>query len=174
MARSGSMIRIILIQDAGSLCIGLFLGGIFIPMLITIIILLAAISDIKSGKIPNFLIGCGIAIGGAKVIWIYGLVGLWIQGINLLQVFLPLFVLYLLRLLGAGDVKLISVIWLYLGTNQERLRVIWLSFFVAALMSLFAVVTRLIKGEVVRRTPIRLGPAFLLGWLIYLGGSYCV
>ena len=132
----------------------------------------AAINDVKTGKIPNCLIACGIALGGSKVIWQEGLVGFCISMVDLLSVFLPLFVCYLFRLLGAGDVKLILVIWLFLGTNQERLMVIWLSFLVASVMSFFAVMTSKQRDKRILRTAVRLGPAFLIGWLIYLGGSY--
>lgn len=140
--------------------------------MLTMFLMAAAINDVKTGKIPNWLIACGIALGGSKVIWQEGLVGFCISMVDLLSVFLPLFVCYLFRLLGAGDVKLILVIWLFLGTNQERLMVIWLSFLVASVMSFFAVMTSKQRDKRILRTAVRLGPAFLIGWLIYLGGSY--
>lgn len=140
--------------------------------MLTMFLMAAAINDVKTGKIPNWLIACGIALGGSKVIWQEGLVGFCISMVELLSVFLPLFVCYLFRLLGAGDVKLILVIWLFLGTNQERLMVIWLSFLVASVMSFFAVMTSKQRDRRILRTAVRLGPAFLIGWLIYLGGSY--
>lgn len=142
--------------------------------MMTMILTLAAINDVKVGKIPNWLIACGFAIGGSKVIWQSGLVGLLLQLGNVLQIFLPLYACYILRLLGAGDVKLVSVIWLNLGTNQERLMVIWLSFLLALVMSSFAVMTKVTRKRNASRTSIRLGPAFLLGWLLYLGGTYFV
>ena len=143
-------------------------------MLITMIILLAAINDAKQGKIPNWIIGCGIAVGGSKAIWQNGLEGLCLQMIEVLLIFLPLFTLYLLKILGAGDVKLISVIWLWLGTDQERLEVMKCIILVIGVMSFFAVVTKFMYGKRREKTSIRLGPAFLISWLIYLGGSNCV
>lgn len=139
--------------------------------MLTMILTLAAICDVKRGKIPNWLIACGIALGGSKVIWQEGIAGFYTHIVSLLLVFLPLYVCYLFRLLGAGDVKLISVIWLFLGTNHERLMVVWISFLVASVMSFFAVMTRKQKNKRILRTSVRLGPAFLVGWVIYLGGS---
>ena len=139
--------------------------------MLTMILTLAAISDVNKGKIPNWLIACGVALGGSKVIWQKGLEGLYMHLADLLVIFLPLFVCYLFRLLGAGDVKLILVIWLFLGTNQVRLMVIWLSFLVAGVMSFFAVMTSKQKDKKILKTSVRLGPAFLMGWIIYLGGS---
>lgn len=38
--------------------------------MLTMILTLAAISDVNKGKIPNWLIACGVALGGTKVIWL--------------------------------------------------------------------------------------------------------
>lgn len=142
--------------------------------LITLLLLNAAISDAGTGKIPNLLIGCGIAFGGVSLIWQKGPYGLVLYLGRFVLILLPLYLVYLTKTLGAGDVKLLSVLVGWLGINAPSLLVVWLSFLTALFMAMFAVVAQKGKMEIkeLLHTPINLAPAIFVGWIIYLGGTY--
>lgn len=80
-------------------------------MVCTLLLLLtAAVTDIRSCRISNRLICLGLMSGLIFQIWESGMGG---SIIFVLQVFFPVVVLYLLflmRALGAGDIKLFSVV----------------------------------------------------------------
>ena len=66
--------------------------------------------DIRKGRISNRLICLGIVSGILIRIWESGVEGLVL---SVVQIFIPvivLFLLFLMRALGAGDIKLFSVI----------------------------------------------------------------
>ena len=70
----------------------------------------AVITDMKEGRISNRLICLGIVTGFFVQIWESGYRGLIL---SVLQIFFPviiLFLLFLMHALGAGDIKLFSVI----------------------------------------------------------------
>lgn len=74
------------------------------------LLMTAAATDITSGRISNRLICLGIGTGFAFQIWESGGRGLIL---SVIQMFIPvvvLFLLFLMRALGAGDIKLFSMI----------------------------------------------------------------
>lgn len=76
----------------------------------------AAVSDARQRRIPNWLVFPGMLLGLASNALLPGGIGLSAAAIGLaagLFAFLPFF---LLRLLGAGDVKLIAMVGSFLGT----------------------------------------------------------
>jgi prepilin peptidase CpaA len=96
----------------------LHIGDFFIPIENALLICLASIAsvtDIVSRKIPNSLILAGL-VGGAlyQIASPYGF-GLihWLSGLGLGLTFL--FPLYALRVMGAGDVKLMAAVGGFLG-----------------------------------------------------------
>lgn len=139
--------------------------------MLTMILTFAAISDVKTGKIPNVLIAAGVALGGAKAIWQYGSVGLYVFLIDFFRIFLPMYIFYLLKAVGAGDVKLFSVISAWLGTGWDILWIIEMSFLWVIFYLLAAVITQRKMKQRLLKSSVRLGPAVLLGWLMYIGGS---
>lgn len=80
-------------------------------MLLTLLLLSTAVwMDIRSWRISNRLIISGLVLGFLVQIWEYGIRGM---GIFIRNVSIPVILLYLLflmRVLGAGDIKLFSVI----------------------------------------------------------------
>lgn len=93
------------------------------------ILVIATAFDLKSRRIPNILILSGLILGldvagilGGATGLLHALAG---SGLALLLTF-PL---YMLRIFGAGDVKLISVVGAFLGSGQ----ILWalLTIFVA-------------------------------------------
>lgn len=75
-----------------------------------LLLLAAAVTDVRSGRISNRLICLGLMSGLIFQIWESGWRG---SVLFVIQVFFPVIVLYLLflmRALGAGDIKLFSVV----------------------------------------------------------------
>lgn len=82
-------------------------------------LLIAAASDIKNHRIPNVLIGIGSILAFAINLWVSGLYGLLIACVGFfigLIIFLPF---YLLRTLGAGDVKLMAMVGSFLWPSGQ-------------------------------------------------------
>ncbi|MGI2294715.1 A24 family peptidase [Paenibacillus sp. GXUN7292] len=76
---------------------------------------MALYTDIRRQLIPNRLIVCFL-IGGViyQVVW-HGVSALWPALTGMLCGFIPLFLIYVLKGIGAGDVKLFAVIGLWSG-----------------------------------------------------------
>lgn len=105
------------------------------PFLI-VVLSLAVLFDFKTGKVPNGLIFLGLAGGMLRLIFLsdWGTVFLQLQA-----VFLPLlllFPLFRIGVLGAGDIKLFSVIGCFFSL-QEELYLIFLSFTAGAILGVF-------------------------------------
>lgn len=105
-----------------------------------IFLLLAALrEDLKACRIPNFLIVTGLGTSLAFHIAEHGITSIltWI-----LAVFLPVFILFPLfaiRALGAGDIKLFSVIGGFYGT-AFCIDSILFSFITAAVFSVISII----------------------------------
>lgn len=99
------------------------------------LLLLAVRMDLKSYKISNYLILCGLVPGILFNFLKYGWTGisLWFPGI-LLPVLL-LFPLFLIKALGAGDIKLFSLIGSFYGTSYVFKSIVT-AFVLGAVMSL--------------------------------------
>lgn len=99
-----------------------------------VILTLAVISDFKSDKIPNLLIGAGLGCG---ILWRIGIMGDSWQQI-LVGIGVPIllcFFLFLIRALGAGDIKLFSVIGCFWPIT-DLMACILLSFVAGAVISI--------------------------------------
>ena len=121
-------------------------GGIFIVILL-ILLLGAAFTDIKEGRIPNLFIVLGLVVGIFYRIFVVSdkHYCLLIFGILLpVVVFFPLF---LLRAMGAGDIKLMAVTGAFFGIS-ENVKCIVLAIFIAGII---AVVKLIIYGNAKER-----------------------
>ncbi|MFU0827959.1 MAG: hypothetical protein ACFWTJ_10605 [Lachnoclostridium sp.] len=110
------------------------------------LLFIAVLDDLRSWKVSNSLILIGILAGMIYDIYEYGWTGIniWLSG-----VFLPillLFPLFMIKALGAGDIKLFSVIGSFCG-GTFVLKSIAAAFIVGAGMSLIL----LIKNKMVYR-----------------------
>lgn len=76
---------------------------------------LALYWDIKSFKIPNKCIICGLLMGLLKI-FLDGEAVISLSG--MIVGFFMMLMLYLVRAVGAGDVKLVAVLGLLLGTES--------------------------------------------------------
>jgi prepilin peptidase CpaA len=83
---------------------------VIIMAILLSVVVVAAVVDIRSRRIPNWLTVAGVILGFAANTCLYGFPGLYLaaQGMGLaLLVYVPLF---LVRGMGAGDVKLMAAV----------------------------------------------------------------
>lgn len=77
----------------------------------TLLLLMTAVAtDVTSGRVSNRLIGLGMVTGIYFQIWESGIRGLFLSVIQIILPVIVLFLLFLMRALGAGDIKLFSMI----------------------------------------------------------------
>lgn len=74
------------------------------------LLLIATATDLGTGKVRNRLICLGLFTGTLFQIWEFGLWGLFLSAVQILFPVIVLFLLFLMHALGAGDIKLFSVI----------------------------------------------------------------
>lgn len=115
---------------------------------LAVLLLLAAWRDMKSHCIPNRLVLCGVGLGlllnsvlpegYGFVSSLPGALGFWkaLAGLGLgFAILLPL---YVLRAMGAGDVKLMAMIGAFLGPNAI-IGTILVTFIVGGMLTMFVV-----------------------------------
>jgi len=99
----------------------------------------AAWMDIRTRRVSNYLVGFGIIIGFVFHLAEYG----WVGSICFfIRIFVPVLVFYLfflMRVLGAGDIKLFSVISSFIGLKKLA-EVIVYSFLVGAVFSFIVLI----------------------------------
>ena len=133
---------------------------------LTVLLLFAAISDCRSHRIPNRLVVLGISFAMIDqcVRWPVLEGPLFVLGGVLvgLGLFLPL---YLLRAMGAGDVKLLAMVGGFLGP-ADTFRVALATMIVGGVMAIIFVVVNGTIGLMTRN----LRSLFQLGLLDVIGG----
>lgn len=112
-------------------------------MVAIVLLTIAAACDLLTKKIPNLLIVSGYIIAFATMIILNGLSEIYIYFIRALVTTLILIIFYFLKALGAGDIKLFSVISVFCPTDFF-IRFIICSFLIAAVAG---VIRLLINGE---------------------------
>lgn len=91
---------------------------ISIELILVALVLTAAIWDLKSRRIPNWLSLAGIISGIALNSFLYGLTGLKESLEGMATAFGVYFLLYLVRAMGAGDVKLMAAVGAFVGPGN--------------------------------------------------------
>lgn len=86
-----------------------------IQVVIIVILVVAVVFDIKSYRIPNLLIVGGLCLGVCNSVYLNAWQGAWECMIGISIPIWALFILYRLRMLGAGDVKLFAMIGGWIG-----------------------------------------------------------
>lgn len=84
---------------------------------VVILIVLALISDIRTYKVKNELILFFVIIGTTTNILLEGINGLKFSLCGMITPIIILFILYALRMLGAGDIKLFSAVGTVMGAG---------------------------------------------------------
>lgn len=103
-------------------------------------LVLAVILDLRTYRIPNVLTMAGMAVGVIYQLYRAGPPGMFGAVKDLIGSILILFPLYIIRCLGAGDIKLLSVVTVILGWKQGMTICIY-SLFAGAAMGI-------IKGSI--------------------------
>lgn len=115
------------------------MSKIYIDIFVVLFIGIAGVIDIKTKKIPNFLI------------IIFSCIGIYLRTydflINFLVSILILFLFFKLNFFGAGDIKLISVLSGYLGLKQAFI----VSFIALSMASVYALYYLLKKNILFER-----------------------
>lgn len=124
-------------------------------ILLGILVATAAVSDIRSRRIPNWLVLAGIVAGLGWNVSASGLSGLGRAAAGLGLGFILYFPLYLIRARGAGDVKLLAAVGAITGPGN----CFWICLLTAILGGVIAMLLLLVRGRV-RRT------FFNLAWII--------
>lgn len=106
-----------------------------------ILLLLALVSDIMTFKIKNIIVFPFMIIGPAANLIMNGIDGLLFSVIGLLVPMLLLFILFALKMLGAGDIKLFGAIGAIMGVNFV-LYAIACSFLAGGLIALLILLVR--------------------------------
>jgi len=117
-----------------------------LQILLVLIVVIAAIFDLRFRRIPNWLTLPAILVGFGLNTFLYEWKGLRAAALGLGLAFLIYFPLYLLRGMGAGDVKLMGAIGSLAGPAN------WFGIFVltAILGGAVALVLLLFKGRLVK------------------------
>lgn len=99
------------------------------------LILFGVYRDLKSYKISNLLIVIGISIGFAFQTYEFGRKGILTGLIGSFLPILLLFILFLFKVLGAGDIKLFSIVGSFYGATFVFQTII-IAFLIGGLMSI--------------------------------------
>lgn len=108
---------------------------------ITILLILALISDIKTYKIKNSILYPFIILGVITNFHLNGLDGVFFSLKGVITPFLLLIIFFILRMLGAGDIKLFSAIGSIMG-GELVLYTILYAFLVGGLIALLLMIIR--------------------------------
>lgn len=132
----------------------------------------AVYTDMTQTRISNRLIVLGLMIGFFVRLWSDGLMGVFVCVVN---IFIPVIFLYLLfqmRALGAGDIKLFSMLGAFISTKQ-LLKVMVLAFCVGALLGICKIIYQFVflKCEIGKLTQIHFSPAILIAYILVIGGD---
>jgi len=125
-----------------------------------ICVIVAAVIDIRTQKIPNWLTLPFILIGLGLNCYLAGNNGLISSALGLLTGFLLLYFVYLLGGMGAGDVKLLCAVGALLGPRMVFYTFIWMSLAGGALALLIILYKRAFS-QTFRNIKI-----LLLGWVL--------
>lgn len=132
----------------------------------------AVYTDMTRTRISNRLIVSGLLGGFFFRIWSEGSMGVFVYVVN---IFIPVIFLYLLfqmHALGAGDIKLFSMLGAFISTEQ-LLRLMGLAFCIGALLGIFKIIYQFIflKSELGKLTQIHFSPAILVAYIWMAGGG---
>ena len=136
---------------------------------LTLLLLLgvAVWMDVQKGKISNRLIVFGIGLGLMFQITTYGVYGVFffLRNISFPVIFFHL--LFLMHALGAGDIKLFSMIGAFIST-QELVWVVAASFIIGAVLGLLKLLHKYFpqKNYDGKLTKIHFSPAIIIAYLI--------
>lgn len=129
----------------------------------------AVCTDMIQTRISNRLIVLGLALGFLFRFMTEGSKGVLFFVVNISIPVILLYLLFQMRALGAGDIKLFSMIGAFISTKQ-LLRLMGLAFFVGAMLGIGKIIYRFIflKTERGTLTKIHFSPAILMAYLMII------
>ena len=132
---------------------------------LAILVLAAAIYDIRFRRIPNWLVLSGFCLALVLNVALLRLDGLTLAGLGAVLAFAVYLPLFALRAMGAGDVKLMIAVGAFTGPRN------WLILFLltAILGGILAVALLLIRGGLVRALK---NVLFIMGQLVRIRPPY--
>jgi prepilin peptidase CpaA len=136
-----------------------------IELLVTLIVLVAAATDIRSRRIPNWLTLSGVCAGLLLNCQLSGLDGLKTSVAGLLLGFAAYFALYCLRAMGAGDVKLMAAVGAIVGPQD------WFYVFIATAIAGGVLALALMIGRGRVKETLR-NTVFITGELIHFRAPF--
>jgi len=116
----------------------------FGQILLGILVVVAAVYDIRFRRIPNWLVLAGIVTGIAWNVYSSGLTGLGRGAAGLGLGFILYFPLWLVRARGAGDVKLLAAVGAITGPGN----CFWIFLLTAILGGIIALILLMFHGRV--------------------------
>ena len=136
------------------------------------ILLTAVVTDLTKGKISNRLIACGLLSGLAFRIFGEGGAGILTFVIHISIPVILFYLLFQMRALGAGDIKLFSMLGTFISTEQ-LLKLMVRAFCVGALLGICKMIYQFIfrKYELGKLTQVHFSPAILIAYLLVAGGD---
>ena len=98
--------------------------------------------------------------------------GVFFYAVNIFIPVIFLFLLFQVRALGAGDIKLFSMVGAFISTKQ-LLKLMVLAFCVGALLGICKIIYQFIflRFELRRLTQIHFSPAILIAYVLVVGGG---
>jgi prepilin peptidase CpaA len=117
------------------------LPPVVLQVILLLIVCLAAIYDLRYRRIPNWLVLTGLLLGLGANTFLFEWAGLQRSLIGLGVAFLVYFPLYLLRGMGAGDVKLMAAVGAIVGW-ADWFGIFFLTAIVGGLAALALLATR--------------------------------
>lgn len=115
-----------------------------IEIVLLAVLLVAAVYDVRFRRIPNWVTVTGVALGLALNAFLFGLPGVWFSLRGLGLAFGVYLVLYIIRAMGAGDVKLMAAVGALVGWQ------VWfvIFFFTAILGGVMGVILIASRGRI--------------------------
>lgn len=132
-----------------------------------ILLACAFATDVRAMRIPNVLTVTALAAGACCRLLLTGLQGGQLALLGAIAGFLPFFVLYLFKGIGAGDVKLFAALGAWLGPAAVLNIAMYAILYAGAIGVLYMLVSRpfcrrMLSGAVVLLSPALLGKGALL------------
>ena len=130
----------------------------------------AVYTDLTQTRISNRLIICGLLLGFPYRIATEGSMGVLFFFVNVSIPVILLNLLFQMRALGAGDIKLFSMLGAYLSTEQ-LLQMMAAAFVIGAVFGILKIVYQFIfmQTEIGKLTQIHFSPAILIAYLWTIG-----
>lgn len=132
----------------------------YILLGVTVCVSFAAVIDVFTQKIPNWLTLPSMAVGLCLNCWFFGSTGLFSSAQGLLVGFGLLFLVYRLGGMGGGDVKLLAAVGAFVGPRMVFYSFIWMAL-VGGVLAILLIAYKKAFGQTLQNLKV-----LLMGWLL--------